>query len=278
MPTVASAPVASSLATALPASPAAQRLGAPRWRDGRLLAGIVLLLASVAIGARLLSTSGAKTQLLSARSSLSAGHVLADADLATSAVTLGSGQGGTYLRAGDRSAVIGKTLTRAVGAGELLPVAAVVTDSASATAEVSLSVRDGRHPALDAGDRVDVYATTEAPAIRPTESGTAAPSAAPANPASICTTVPVAVGLEVVSAIPTDADGAAATVILRVPPAQASALVHAGEAGDIDLVRDPRVGAAAAGTGTGAAPATVPTAAPLQAIGPVVAGACATGK
>lgn len=227
----------------------------------------MLLLASVAIGARLLTTSGAKSQLISARANLSAGHVLTDADLGSSAVTLGSGQGGSYLTSAARAAVIGKTLTRPVGAGELLPAAAVVNDSATTTAEVSVSVRDGRHPALDAGDRVDVYATTEAPVAKPTQ----APASGTPNPTAICTTVTVAVGLEVVAAVPTDADGAAVTVILRVPPAQAAVLVHASEAGDIDLVREPRVTA-------GLTPAGVPTAPPLQALGPVTAGACATGK
>lgn len=271
-------PTAGSMA--LPTSPAARRLGAPRWRDGRLLAGIVLVLASVAIGARLLSTGGSKTQLLAARAGLSAGHVLTDADLSTSAVALDARQRADYLLAAERQAVVGKTLTRPVGAGELLPAGAVVTDASTTTAEASLSVRDGRHPALDAGDRVDVYATTEAPAAVPAGAATPAGSggATAANPAAVCTTVLVAAGLEVVSAVPTDADGAAATVILRVPPGQAGALVHAGEAGDIDLVRDPRVGPASVAGAAAPGSAAVPTSAPLQGIGPVAAGACATGK
>jgi hypothetical protein len=73
-------PAAGSAATA---APPAERGPRPRWRDGRLLVGLLLVLLSVVIGARVVATADASAPWVSVRTDLPAGHVLTGADLAT---------------------------------------------------------------------------------------------------------------------------------------------------------------------------------------------------
>lgn len=49
--------------TEVPTSPAARRLASPRWLDGRLVLGVLLVLASVLVGARLLSSADRSQQV-----------------------------------------------------------------------------------------------------------------------------------------------------------------------------------------------------------------------
>src|SRR5207302_728811 len=96
------------------------------------------------------------TGVLAVTADLPAGHVLAAPDLAVRQVKLPGL--GAYLGADQRAAVVGQVLRRAVGAGELLPRAAVGPADAGPTAQlVALEVSDARHPALRAGDLVDVF-------------------------------------------------------------------------------------------------------------------------
>src|SRR5659263_396623 len=66
-----------------PPSPPASRLRAPRWLDGRLVAGIVLVLVSVVVGARLVAAAGATTRVYAAATDLALGSQLTAADVTT---------------------------------------------------------------------------------------------------------------------------------------------------------------------------------------------------
>jgi hypothetical protein len=212
-------------ATTAPASPAALRASPPRWRDGRLVAGVLVLLVSVAIGARVVAAAQDTAPVLVVTADLPAGHVLTRSDLATRDVRL-AGAGGRYVAGDQLSAVGGRVLDRAVSAGELLPASAVVAPSGAASEVVPLSVGEQRHPALAAGDLVDVFATF-----------------ATTRGAEGCVTLPVATGLEVAVDVAVDAGGGSDVVLLHVPRPLVAALVHAGATTTLNLTRHTREGA-----------------------------------
>ncbi len=99
------------------------RLRRPRWRDPRLLVGIVLVLASVLLGALLVGRLSATTTVLVAASPIVPGDVIAEADLTEVELRLGEQE---ELYVGTLSAVPeGAVATTTIRSGELLPRSAV---------------------------------------------------------------------------------------------------------------------------------------------------------
>jgi hypothetical protein len=129
----------------------------PRWLDLRLLLGVLLVLGSVLIGARVISAADATVPVWSATGDLAAGTVLTAEDLVAVQVRLDDAAGG-YLSTSTDPA--GQVLGRAVGAGELLPRAAL--DPASDEVQLALPVQAGfAPPTLARGQLVDVYAVAD---------------------------------------------------------------------------------------------------------------------
>lgn len=99
------------------------RLRRPRWKDPRLIVGIVLVVASVLMGALLVSRLAETTPVLVARSPIVPGDVIGPENLATVEMRLGE-QDGLYV--GSLEAIpSGAVATRIVQAGELIPLSAV---------------------------------------------------------------------------------------------------------------------------------------------------------
>ena len=150
--------------TALAPSPAASRLALPRWFDARMVVGILLVLASVVVGAKVFSSADSTTSVWAAARDLPAGARLQSADLKAVKVRLGDGS--RYVAAAGAGPA-GYVLTRPVGAGELLPSKAFVdpakaNDPALARREVTVPVRQDHWPAdLRSAELVDVYATRQ---------------------------------------------------------------------------------------------------------------------
>lgn len=138
--------------------PPGRRAGRSSWRDTRLLVGVLLVLLSVVVGARVVSSAGETSSWLTVRTDLPAGHVLTEADLASAGAKLDDPSSIRYYRATSRAAIVGRPLSRPVGAGTLLPADALTPGPAPGTRVVPVVVRAGRLPALQPGDRVDVYA------------------------------------------------------------------------------------------------------------------------
>lgn len=139
-------------------SPTAARGPRPRWRDARLLVGLLLVLLSVVVGARVVSSAEASASWVSVRADLPAGHVLVEADLATIEARFEPDAGRRYFRADSRAALLGRALVLPVAAGALLPASAVTAAAAPTSRVVPVLVQAGRAPALQPGDHVDVYA------------------------------------------------------------------------------------------------------------------------
>lgn len=210
----------------------ASRVRGPRWRDPRLLVGVLLVLVSVAVGARLLATGDETTRVWVAARDLDVGRVLTADDLEQVNVRL-LDTASRYVSASRRP--VGYVLTRAVGDGELLPKAALVgPGKATERRLVTVPVHRGHlPPALRGGERVDVFATAQA---RGSETSTPR----------------LVVSGAVVSSVDERGNGLGAGssevgVVLAVTPEAVPQLIAAIHAGDVDLVRVP-LGATAAST------------------------------
>jgi Flp pilus assembly protein CpaB len=144
-----------------PTSPPATRLRQPKWTDARLVAGVLLVLLAVVLGAAVISAADKSVQVWAVRRPLAAGTSLAKADLVARRVRLFGADRERYVdvRRGDPA---GRVLTRDVGEGELLPKAALGDPAAApATRIVGLPMSRAHALAGDVrkGQRVDVVAT-----------------------------------------------------------------------------------------------------------------------
>ncbi|MDQ1289050.1 MAG: hypothetical protein QG622_2616 [Actinomycetota bacterium] len=137
----------------------AVRLRPPSWRDGRLIVGVVLVLLSIVIGARIVSAAGHTEPLYSAAADLPSGHQLRVGDLHVVAAHLAAGASG-YLSA--RSPLpAGTVLMRPVGAGELVPTAALGPAAALVRRPVSVPVPAPLPAGLRAGAGVDLWSSAK---------------------------------------------------------------------------------------------------------------------
>lgn len=208
-------------------SPRAARLRTPSWLDRRLVLGLLLVLTSVVVGARVLAGADASVPVYAVTRDLAAGTALVDGDLRVVRVRL-FGSGDRYVSA-DGPKPAGYLLLRPMGRDELLPRLAVSADPTAVPVRlVTLPVR--RHhlpPELSHGDVVDVYLSPGA-------------KSAPAAPTLVLAGVPVeSVSDRGGSRL---AAGDETGVVLRVPVPNVAALVAAGQSGAIDLVRVPAGG------------------------------------
>jgi hypothetical protein len=199
--------------------PVPRRVRPPRWLDLRLVLGVLLVLGSVLVGARLLSSADATVPVWAAAGDMAAGTVLTGDDLVAVDVRLDD-EAGAYLSTGTRPA--GRTLARAVSRGELVPRAALA--GAPSLVQVALPVQAGYvPPGLTRGRLVDVYAVG-------TSSGSAA-AAASATPSGAGVT-PVVTGVPVQS-VSGRAEGVLSTptttvqVVVSVPAARAPEVLAA---------------------------------------------------
>lgn len=140
-----------------PAGPVPRRVRPPRWLDLRLVLGVLLVLGSVLLGARVVSAADATVPVWAVAEDLAAGTELAAGDLVAVDVRLDS-TADAYLSTGTRPE--GRTLARAVRAGELLPRS--VLEELAELVQVALPVQAGYvPPSLERGQLVDVYALAD---------------------------------------------------------------------------------------------------------------------
>jgi hypothetical protein len=153
---VRTAPTPPAPAEALP-GPTPRRVRPPRWLDLRLALGLLLVLGSVLLGARVVSAADATVPVWAATGDLAAGTVLTADDLVALDVRLDDAAD-SYLSTTTKPA--GRTLSRAVSAGELLPRSTLVEPDD--LVQLALPVRAGYvPPSLERGQLVDVYAVAD---------------------------------------------------------------------------------------------------------------------
>ena len=137
--------------------PTPRRVRPPRWLDLRLVLGVLLVLGSVLLGARVVSAADATVPVWAVTGDLAAGTRLDASDLRAVDVRLGDAAH-AYLSTSTRPE--GRTLGRAVRSGELLPRRAL--DPAGELVQLALPVQSGYvPPGLERGQVVDVYAVAD---------------------------------------------------------------------------------------------------------------------
>ena len=144
-----------------PSAPA-QRNRRARWKDGRLVLGVLLVAVTALAGAKLLSSADDTTTIWAAKHDLSPNTKLTGDDLTTVRVRFAnSDDAGKYVAAD--ADLKGLVVTRAVDAGEFVPKDAAVSESDTDRTELPLSVESGRLPSDTAGgDMVDIWVVPKA--------------------------------------------------------------------------------------------------------------------
>ena len=210
----------------IPPSPPAPRARPAGWLDPRLLLGVLLVLASIVAGSRVLASADQSQQVWVVTRDLAPGAALGDADLTAGRVRLFDAAG-RYVSA-LAAKPTGYVAVRGLGAGELLPVAAVARPGTEPPYRgVTVPVTRGHLPPdLRAGQQVDVYLTPDEHAH---------PSAPPRLVLAYLTVLDR----------PSEADlaGGGASevpVLLQVRPEDVITLMAALAQGHVDLVRVPR--------------------------------------
>src|SRR3954454_22381826 len=153
---VRTAPAPPAPAEALP-GPTPRRVRPPQWLDLRLVLGLLLVLGSVLLGARVVSAADATVPVWAAAGDLAAGTVLTVDDLVAVDVRLDDAAD-AYLSTTTKPE--GRTLSRAVSAGELLPRSMLI--EADELVQLALPVQAGHvRRSLQRGQLVDVYAVAD---------------------------------------------------------------------------------------------------------------------
>jgi Flp pilus assembly protein CpaB len=144
------------------AAPVARRLGSSRWRDPRLAVGVVLVAASVVLGARVVAAADDTVAVWSMRQDVPAGSTLTSDDVTVSHVHFAEATEAERYFDGDQTLPDGLVVDHDLVAGELLARSALVEPESRAVNELPLPVAAGLYPAdLEPGDRVDVWVTPD---------------------------------------------------------------------------------------------------------------------
>lgn len=154
------APAPAAQGQGLP-EPVAARLRRPRWRDPRLLTGLVIIALSVALGSWAVSSAGRTVPVFVADGALTPGEPVTADTLRVADVRLGGGSGGTasYLPA-DEPLPTDLVALRVVDDGELVPLTALGADAG--VRSVAVPVASGLSDRVRAGTVVDLWFVPDA--------------------------------------------------------------------------------------------------------------------
>jgi hypothetical protein len=202
----------------------ARRVQRPSWRDPRLGVGVLLVAGSVGLGAWAFSSAGSGVEVYAAREVLTPGDALEPDELMVVEVRVPGGEG-VYLTPAEPLPA-DPVVTRLVGAGELVPVAAVGAAAEVDVRPVSVGMSGPISASVVDGAIVDLWLTRPAQGL-----GGSAGSAE---------SVLVAGGLRVAGLRTDDslfAGVGATSVEVLVPQAELPAVLAAlAEEGEITLV------------------------------------------
>jgi hypothetical protein len=231
-------------------TPVAPRLRRPGWRDPRLLAGVALVAASVVLGSWAVRTAQRTVPVYVARESIVAGQRVEPGVLAVVDVRLGAADVGRYLSA-DEPLPAGGTALRTVGAGELVPRAAVGAADDVDVRPVAIGLVRPPAKAVTTGALVDLWFTpseSSGPADGAADGAVDGAARGPGDGTAPSELVPhpVATGLTVAEVSRPDGGftvAGAATVQVLVPTGSLAAVLAALSAdGTVDVVPLPGSG------------------------------------
>jgi hypothetical protein len=144
------------------ASPPAQRPVRARWRDPRLVVGVLLVAGCALLGARLVGGADDTVAVWATARSMQPGQPLTTDDLRRQQVRFEDQADADRYVSADDPLPTGAPLARAVGVGELLPRSALGEPRSVSLTEVPLSVPTDAVPGtVRTGSVVDVWVTPE---------------------------------------------------------------------------------------------------------------------
>jgi len=141
---------------ALPQAPTPRRLTRPRWFNVRVVGGILLVIAAVVLGARVIGASARTSPVWAAQHDLAEGTVLTATDLTAVEVNLGDYEN-LYLTPNQVSPV-GMTVVNPLAAGELLPATAIEQSGTGRVLAIGVTP-DHMPPGVAHGSTIDLYLT-----------------------------------------------------------------------------------------------------------------------
>jgi hypothetical protein len=207
-------------------TPSASRLPRARWLDARLLVGLLMLLLSVVIGAKVFADADERVRVWSVTRDLGADTPLSEDDLEVAAVRLDDVAGRYVAATEDLEGVV---LTRPFGRGELLPLSAVAAAGAADQRRVVIEVDRFGVAGLAKGRVVDLYVVRETPS-----------GEAPADPELVLSGVTVAE--DVKSSGGFGGSGSKAGVTLLVDGGDVPDVIDAVAHGSVYVVQVPGAG------------------------------------
>ncbi len=137
---------------------AAQRLSSSRWRQPRLVLGVLLVAAAMVLGARVLTALDDSVLVWRVESPARAGSPAGGLDVRAVAVRFDDADTEAAYLSADQPLPSAGVVARPLAAGQLLAVADVLPADRRAAAQLPLEVPAGSLPLdLAVGDRVDVW-------------------------------------------------------------------------------------------------------------------------
>jgi hypothetical protein len=165
------APAPAQQSQSLP-EPVAARLRRPRWRDPRLLTGVVIVALSVALGSWVVSSASRTVPVFVADGALTPGEPVTVDVLRIADVRLGAGTG-RYLPA-DEPVPADLVALRVVDDGELVPLTAL--GAGADVRSVAVPVASGLSDRIRAGAVVDLWFVPDPPVTPGSPAGKPEPS------------------------------------------------------------------------------------------------------
>lgn len=142
--------------------PPARRPASATWRDPRLIVGVAIVTGSVLLGVKLFNDADDTVSVWAASADLRSGTTVGTTDVERHDIGFANPDGADRYLSADSPLPAGTTLLRDVGAGELLPRAALAAAGSSSLVEVPLAVAADAVPAtVAAGSVVDVWVTPD---------------------------------------------------------------------------------------------------------------------
>lgn len=120
-------------------APAATRAQPPGWRDPRLWLGVAIVAVSVVAGARILGTADDSVTVWAAARDVAPGDTVREDDLVSTSVRFGDSADLDHYLLTSAPLPDDLRLTRGLGAGELVPAAALGSGEEAGTVIVSLA-------------------------------------------------------------------------------------------------------------------------------------------
>ncbi|MEZ0165539.1 hypothetical protein AB2L27_12325 [Kineococcus sp. LSe6-4] len=223
---------------------ATRRVGAPSWRDPRLLVGLLLVTGSVVLGSVVVGRAQGTTAVWGLAHAVGAGQTLTASDLTVVQVRLDPATAGRYVPADVPAGSVageGVVALRGLGAGELLPRASVGAADDLTARPVTVPVEGAVPPGVAVGSLVDLWVVPAGTDGVVTVDGA---DTAPAAPERLVAAAEVSAVVTGGGALATRAG---ADVQVVVPQDVLPAVLRAGGSGD-DLVLVPVPGGAGGGS------------------------------